>query len=342
MGCRIIAIAAALGFFLAPVAAEAENYEYMVGYGDTLWDLAVRFYGDPQRWEDILQANAGLSGPGSLQPGETIVIPDVEGGIETGTGEPALDYSTITVPNRAANVPMLSRLRIETAGWVSTSPLDPLGYVVGVDVEEPGTTRSDIAIMGDLVEIDMGSDEGVEPGSVFHIIRECEMVPDPETGEHLGQVIRVVGVWRALEVHNETSLGKLEHSYQPVETGDVVRPYEPAGDISINPQPVVSDMTAYIIGLRKPEFRDAFPYDVVYIDRGFDDDLSPGDMFAAYEYGESTTSPAGETLETADIPVTELVVLSTHSGTASALISNSRNAGMLQVGDRIHLVRRDQ
>ncbi len=341
MGCRILLIASALGLLLAPVAAEAENYEYMVGYGDTLWDLAVRFYGDPQRWEEILQANPELSGPGSLQPGETIVIPGAEGGIAQ-SSESMVNYSTVTVPNRAANVPMLSRLRIETAGWVATDPLDPRGYVVEVDAEEASSQRRQIAIMGDLVELDMGTDEGVEPGSVFQLLREAEMVNDPETGSHFGQVIRVVGVCRVLESHAETSVAKLEHAYLPVEVGDVVAPYEPAGDVSINPQPVVSDMTAYVVGLRKPEFRDAFPYDVVYIDRGSSDNLSVGDMFAAYEYGESVVTPAGETVETADIPVVEMVILSTRPQSSSVLISGSLNSDLVQVGERIHLVRRSQ
>ncbi|MFO7949915.1 MAG: LysM domain-containing protein [Candidatus Fermentibacteraceae bacterium] len=342
MGCRILAMTAALGLLLAPVAAEAENYEYMIGYGDTLWDLAVRFYGDPQRWEEILQANPELSGPGSLQPGETIVIPGVEGDIQGEAGQPATDYSTVTVPNSAANVPMLSRLRIETAGWVATEPLNPVAYVVGVDVEETDELRKDIAIMGDLLELDLGSNDGVEPGAVYTLLRECETVDDPETGDHLGQVIRVTGLCRVLETRSETSIAKLEHAYLPVEAGDVVTPYEPAGDVYINPQPAVEDLTAYVVGVRNPRIEDAFPYDVVYIDRGSSDNLSVGDMFALYEYGETVTTPAGETVQTADIPVVEMVILTTTPRTASALLSNSLNSNLIQAGERVHLVRRSQ
>ena len=342
MGCRILSIAAAVGLFLAPVAAEAENYEYMIGYGDTLWDLAVRFYGDPQRWEEILGANPELSGPGSLRPGETIVIPGVEGDIQGEVGQSAVDYSTVTVPNRAANVPMLSRLRIETAGWVATEPLNPMGYVIGVDVEETDALRKDVAIMGDLLELDLGSNDGVEPGAVYTLLRECEMVDDPETGEHLGQVIRVTGLCRVLETRNETSIAKLEHAYLPVEAGEVATPYESAGDVYINPQPSVEDLTAYVVGVRNPRIEDAFPYDVVYINRGASDNLSVGDMFAVYEYGETVTTPAGETVETADIPVVEMVILTTTPQTASALLSNSLNSNLIQAGERVHLVRRSQ
>jgi phage tail protein X len=342
MGCRILLTALALGLLLAPVAAEAENYEYTVGYGDTLWDLAVRFYGNPQRWEEILQANPQLSGPGSLQPGDTITIPDVEAGPQEERRVQATDYSTIRVPNRAANVPMLSRLRVETAGWVATDPISPMGYVVGVDVEESDTERKTQAIMGDLVELDLGGDEGIEPGHVFHLLRECEMVADPETDEHFGQVIRVVGVCRVVDTSPETAIAKVEHAYLPVESGDLVSPYRAAANISINPQPVVEDMTARVVGLRNPNMRDAFPYDVVYLDKGAEAGLEPGDMFAAYEYGEAVTNPAGETVQTADIPVVELVILSTESQSSAAIVSSSLSSDLVEVGRRLHLTHRTQ
>mgnify|MGYP002394859270 CR=1 FL=1 len=327
---------------MAPLAAQAEDVQYEVGYGDTLWDLAIRFYGDPHRWEEILQANPQLPGPGSLQPGKTIVIPDAMAGMGTGSAVDLTDYSTIRVPNRAANVPMLSRLRVETAGWVATDPVNPLGYVLAVDVEETDELRKDRAILGDLIEIDMGGDQGVQQGDVFQLARECEMVSNPETMEHFGQIIRVVGVCRVLNTTAETSIAKVEHSYLPAQFGDVIMEYSPAANISINPQPVVEELTAYVVGFRDPDLSDAFPYDVVYLTRGSNDGLEPGDMFAAYEYGESVINPAGETIQTADIPVVELVILTTTPGSSAAIVSASINSDLVQVGERLHLVRRTQ
>ncbi len=50
---------------------------YQIRKGDTLWSLAVRFYGDGQRYADLLAANRGtLSDPGQMTVGSTIVIPN--------------------------------------------------------------------------------------------------------------------------------------------------------------------------------------------------------------------------------------------------------------------------
>ena len=49
---------------------------YKIRKGDTLWSLAVRFYGDGQRYADLLAANRGtLANPNDMRVGSTIVIP---------------------------------------------------------------------------------------------------------------------------------------------------------------------------------------------------------------------------------------------------------------------------
>jgi hypothetical protein len=101
-------------------------------------------------------------------------------------------------------------------------------------------------------------------------------------------------------------------------------------------------MTARVVGLRNPNMRDAFPYDVVYLDKGAEAGLEPGDMFAAYEYGEAVTNPAGETVQTADIPVVELVILSTESQSSAAIVSSSLSSDLVEVGRRLHLTHRTQ
>ena len=42
--------------------------------GDTMWDLAKKYYGDPNRWKEIQAANGGVN-ERKLQIGSTLVIP---------------------------------------------------------------------------------------------------------------------------------------------------------------------------------------------------------------------------------------------------------------------------
>ena len=49
---------------------------YTVRMGDTLWEIAVKFYGDGVRWEDILAANPNIKDPArDVRSGMRIVIP---------------------------------------------------------------------------------------------------------------------------------------------------------------------------------------------------------------------------------------------------------------------------
>lgn len=61
-------------------SADVETYE--VKEGDTLWDIAEREYGDPQKWGVIFEANKeseenpdGIEDPDLIHPGQELVIP---------------------------------------------------------------------------------------------------------------------------------------------------------------------------------------------------------------------------------------------------------------------------
>lgn len=60
----------------APAPAIAEVRTYTVQSGDTLAAIAVKMYGDANQWRRIYDANKSqLPGPGSVRPGQVLVIP---------------------------------------------------------------------------------------------------------------------------------------------------------------------------------------------------------------------------------------------------------------------------
>jgi hypothetical protein len=61
---------AAMAVAAAPVPQVAGQRTYVVQSGDTLADLSMAFYGGPQHWRLIAEAN-----PNGLAPGQTVVIP---------------------------------------------------------------------------------------------------------------------------------------------------------------------------------------------------------------------------------------------------------------------------
>lgn len=76
--------------WVPPVPKGAQ--QYVVKRGDTLAQIAVRFYGDAKRYIDIAQAN-GITNPGLIRVGQTLIIPDL--------GAPAPTQPTATQPTAA-------------------------------------------------------------------------------------------------------------------------------------------------------------------------------------------------------------------------------------------------
>lgn len=61
--------------FTAPsTGGGAAGGTYMVQKGETLWSIAVRVYGDGQKWKDIAAANPNID-PNKVREGQTINLP---------------------------------------------------------------------------------------------------------------------------------------------------------------------------------------------------------------------------------------------------------------------------
>ncbi|WP_133965097.1 LysM peptidoglycan-binding domain-containing protein [Eubacterium limosum] len=72
------------------VGSGGQRYHTVVGgdpWGDTLWDLAVHYYGDGSKWDKIYNANRDqVSDPDLIYPGQRLLIPFKTGG-HTGSSE---------------------------------------------------------------------------------------------------------------------------------------------------------------------------------------------------------------------------------------------------------------
>ncbi len=323
---------------LALLAAASQAGVYEVGYGDTLWDIASWFYGNPLKWTQILEANPDLRGAEYLVPGMVLVIPDVA------TGSSASGTSTYTAEMPAGAIvirssePILSRLQREGAGFVTYAPLDPLGHILETNAEEEGVYRRLRALPGDIVEIDTGSGDGIEVDRVFHILRRGEEVRDPETGSR-GSIVRVAGVCRVISTTHSTSIAKIEHGYLPVEAGDMVVPYRSAGDVLVNNEPDVDRGSLWVLGFRDPDRSTGYTYDVVYLSAGDQQGLQPGDVFTAYSAGTQVRDVEDEWVTTAELPIADLVVLTTESRSCAAMIVSSRTPNLIEAGNRLYLTR---
>jgi hypothetical protein len=59
---------------LSFTVGQAGEQTYVIKKGDTLWDLAFRFLGDPFKWSQIWHQNAYITNPNLIYPDKTLVI----------------------------------------------------------------------------------------------------------------------------------------------------------------------------------------------------------------------------------------------------------------------------
>jgi nucleoid-associated protein YgaU len=63
-----------------PTPPRPTSSTYRVVRGDTLWDIADRFYHDPRRWREIFKANRDhISNPNLIFRGQVLIIPGIPG-----------------------------------------------------------------------------------------------------------------------------------------------------------------------------------------------------------------------------------------------------------------------
>ena len=71
-------VALALLVVSSPAAGAESVHE--VQPGETLWQIAARFTGDPHQWPELYRANRDqIKDPSLLYPGQVLSIPDFDG-----------------------------------------------------------------------------------------------------------------------------------------------------------------------------------------------------------------------------------------------------------------------
>lgn len=260
----ILAALLALGVIAtASIADDIPAQRHTVMKGDTLWDLAGKYYRDPWGWPSIWEANKTLvNDPNLIVPAQVLVIPE-----KTLTEKPAAAPVLTAANNEGTKAEAVTALETkiveEPAGEeqpetavpepepaVEPAPeaaapapeekkgtepapavkkyFDAEGMTVPKDWKGDGYIVGDkdkktLISQGDTVYLDLGKSE-VRPGTRLMIYRKVGKVRDHDTGDFLGYEVRRIG---RLEVTNSieknSSTAKVITSYEPVELGDAVK-----------------------------------------------------------------------------------------------------------------------
>jgi LysM repeat protein len=334
-GALVLAVLAS-GSAAAQQPLTAGTQTHAVQRGDTLWDLARRYLGDPFLWPQIYKQNtAVVEDPHWIYPGEMLTIsggtapsvpgadtpttdvatddpaPGTLGGLgenaeaATETGEsvfPRLGSRAIATeswridpqtyralrPSEFYSSGFLTETREFTAGRM-LGPTSPL-QIGAVASQTRGT-----ALLYASVSVEAPSGEKYEVGDsvlVFYYGKEIE---------GYGRVIHPTGLVRITQTESGKVFGSVVALYGPIRAGQsVVRAEKFSDGGKQRAVPVADGLSATVIGWPAyMELKD--PLDVIFIDKGKQAGVRPGDVF------ELRRTPANNG-EMADLMATLTVV----------------------------------
>jgi len=335
-----------------PTSLPDDTEVYIVQRGDTLWDLAGQFYGDPYLWPQLWERNSYILDAHWIYPGDPLVVgvevtpvEDVLSRDDGGTADQEPEDDALRLDSTATPPMQLgSESDIYCSGFIG--PVDQAFDFEIIGSEYSGSSYDDPLragygsrqgyimdlSLGDIVYVSGGREAGLMPGSVFTVVETKGIVKHPISKETIGEHYRYNGRVRILSAQDTTAIAEISHSCHPISVGAVLMPFTPepvplarySGMIGLN-DPVTEEalIDAPIIVLSDAGVLSLGQGHVVYIDRGAED-VSPGDLFTIYRPTPSEIPP---------LIIGELAVLSVGETTAVAKILDSRQ--VVHVGDRL-------
>lgn len=302
--------------------AQNSTQSYVVQYGDTLWDIAGTYLGNPYRWREIHQSNPFITNPNLIYPGDILDLGSGLPGLaekpeEMVVGKKLSDKSIarpwygVPAPTpKEIPLPETPRILvgspdyIEALGYIAPYSLKELeaaqfGQISGFEYQEgessPQLIHAEVPrpglIFGDIIYINRGSAQDVREGDVFLGFRPLREIRHPLTGELLGTQILVLGRIRVKTLEPDVSCAEIVKSYNYMEIGT---PIFPASELSIPlKKPLVGNahsygfkvgnqLIAHIIAERVGR-RGISAGDIVYIDVGAAQGVQPADSFIVFQ-----------------------------------------------------------
>jgi hypothetical protein len=245
---RLLAVAAAvlLTFAGAVIAAElraGHPTTYVVQKGDTLWDIAGKFLGQPWLWPEIWQANPQVENPHRIYPGDvlSLVYVDGEPRVTSTAAGPRVDEAVNTIP--LADVePFLKQFTV-------VDDLESLPYVIGLEEDRLYSSAGQLvyvrglnAAPGTLVDLARPVNKfgggkgrngpGHSPLDFRGDVNHRHWVAPPvgygeATGEHLGYELLVHATGEVTQVQGDITVVVLRDEGREIRVGDRVLMPEP-------------------------------------------------------------------------------------------------------------------
>lgn len=179
---------------------------------------------------------------------------------------------------------------------------------------------------GDHVVIDIGTEQHVQVGDWFTIIRASSSIRPPVGDHPIGTLVATLGYATAVRVQAATTILRLAKTFDSVELGDQVVKYEvpPSQDVAQAAASAERDIKGTIVETKDAKVS-VGEGDIVYLDVGQDAGVRVGDRFDVLQEGDRVRHPTTRHLIRLPRQVFgTLTVLAIREHTATALVLSSQ------------------
>jgi hypothetical protein len=252
---------------------------HMVKKGDTLWAISEGYYENPWEWPRLWSMNPQVANPHWIYPGDQLrTAPSGDAVAAAGDDNSAGGGGFV---GRGRVVPA-GTVFLRDVGYIGDPERDVWGELVGA--------REDVMMLGrgDTVYLLLDEDVDVRLGqrlSLFKEVRSPEKVPGARKPP--GELVKIFGTVRvdAWDRDTRVARGMIIESLDVIERGARVGPVGRRFDV-VPPKKSSVNLEARVLSGVYPNVYYA-GNQVVFIDKGKEDGLVPGNRLRAVRHGDT-------------------------------------------------------
>jgi hypothetical protein len=270
---------------------------HLVRRGDTLWDLCDRYYSNPWQWPRVWGYNPQITNPHWIYPGDQIRMLGPGGGstlslyeklgpgagARAGNGSGSGGSGKGAGGRRAGIAPSTVILRDQ--GFIGDPDADNWGEVAGSTDEQMMLTE------GNRVYVLVKEGRTVKPKDELTLYRSVRQ-PDKVKGARKppGEIVAILGTVRVEKFDSKSRIAtaRIVESIDVIERGAHVGPVRRRFDV-VPPLPNTKSVRARVLTSLYPHVYMS-QEQVVFLDRGSEDGLKPGNRLLIVRRGDTWRS----------------------------------------------------
>lgn len=280
---------------------------YVAEEGDTLWDVADRFFEDPWYWPTLWSFNPHITNPNWIFPGDLVFL------VPPKPKPPEKDGYEVTEARYSIG-PQWEQVLGRRVGFLSEKEYDGSGIIDHSREEKVMLSETD------EMYIRFETARRIKAGDLFLVYRTEKEIDHPVTDDFLGYQVRYLGIAKATSTEKTQNKAVLLDTFEEVERGDRVAPFAPI-ERTVPPVRNAAAVAGTIV-LTFDNVEMLGEYHYVIIDRGTKDGVAAGNRFLVRERGDGRYDVDDDDLE--DFPYEnygEILIIETREGTSLGIVT---------------------